>query len=142
MAASPDPDENGGLSGALADVSDRTTKIVQEEIELAKAEISAKIGNLARAAAIAGVAGIFVVVGLLFLLDTLAWGIWDAIGNGQNIWVGFLITSGILFLLAGLAGVLIWRLVKKGTPPVPQMAIDEAKLVRETLKTPAPEKTP
>ena len=139
---SPDPtQQNGGLGGALADVSERTTKIVQEEIELAKAEISGKIANLARAAAVAGVAGIFIVVGLLFLLDTVAWGMWQVVGGGNKVWLGFLITSGLLFLLAGLSGLLIWRLVKKGSPPVPTMAIDQAKLVRETLTSPTPEKT-
>ena len=134
--------ENGGLGAALADVSERTTAIVREEIELAKAEISDKITKLAMAAAVGAAAGIFIVVGLLFLLDTVAWAFWAGLYHGSNIWAGFLTTAGLLFILAGLGGFLVWRLVKKGTPPVPKMAIDEAKLVRESFKSPTPEPKP
>ena len=39
----------------------------------------------------------------------------------------------ILLLLGALAGVLACRAVRKGSPPVPTMAIDEAKKIRETV---------
>jgi hypothetical protein len=58
------------------------------------------------------------------------------------VWVGYLLTAGIFFILAVLGGLIVWRLVKKGTPPVPKMAIDEAKLVRESFKAPTPERGP
>jgi hypothetical protein len=140
-ATSPPPQSENGLGSALADVSERTTLIVREEIELAKAEISDKIGKLAKAAAGGAFAGVFVVTGLLFALHSLAWGLTELLTNNKHPWVGFAITAGAFFLIAALIGLLAWRWVKKGTPPTPQMAIDEAKLVRETLRSPAPEKT-
>ena len=39
-----------------------------------------------------------------------------------------------LFVLAGLLGLLALRAIKKGTPPVPEQAIREAKLTTEALK--------
>ena len=46
--------------------------------------------------------------------------------------------AGALFLFGGLAGFLAARFLKKGTPPTPQMAIEEGKLIKETLTAPHP----
>lgn len=127
------PDEQSQLAAAVQEVSNRATLIVREEIELAKAEVSAKVAKLARAAAVGAAAGIFVVVGLLFLLHAAAWGFWSGIYQGSAEWLGYLTVAVILFLLAGLGGFLAFRWVKKGTPPTPVMAIDEAKRVKETV---------
>jgi hypothetical protein len=137
----PSDSANGGLGSALADVSERTTLIIREEIELAKAELGDKMGKLAKAAAGGAFAGIFVVTGLLFGLHAAAWGITKAINNQRAVWLGYLITAGAFFIIAGFIVLLVIRWVRKGTPPTPKMAIDEAKLVRETLTSPQPEKT-
>jgi hypothetical protein len=42
-----------------------------------------------------------------------------------------------LFLLAGLLGMLALGRIKKGTPPVPEQAIREAKLTQIALKSDA-----
>jgi hypothetical protein len=42
-----------------------------------------------------------------------------------------------LFLLAGLLGMLALGRIKKGTPPVPEQAIREAKLTQTALKSDA-----
>jgi hypothetical protein len=139
--ASRPPESANGFGAALADVSDRTTLIIREEIELAKAELSDKMGKLAKAAAGGAFAGIFVVTGLLFGLHSAAWGIAKALNNQNAVWVGYLITAGAFFIVAAFITLFVIRWVKKGTPPTPKMAIDEAKLVRETLTSPEPEKT-
>ena len=36
-------------------------------------------------------------------------------------------------MLGALAGIVAYRAVRKGTPPAPTMAIDEAKKIRETV---------
>jgi hypothetical protein len=41
--------------------------------------------------------------------------------------------AGVLFLLAGLSAFLAIRWFKGGAPPTPEMAIDEAQRIRETL---------
>jgi hypothetical protein len=82
------------------------------------------------------VAGIFAVAGLIYLLHSLAWLIWELIG-GDNVWIGYLIVAGALFILGALAGFLAARFVKKGTPPKPEMAMEEARLIQETVKSEA-----
>ena len=53
----------------------------------------------------------------------------------------FYVVAGILFILGALAGFLASRAFKKGTPPMPAMAIDEAKRIRETVRSEHPETT-
>ena len=45
--------------------------------------------------------------------------------------------AGILFLLAALAGWIAAKAMKAGSPPAPQMAIEEAKLIKETISDPS-----
>ena len=60
-----------------------------------------------------------------------------AIGAAAGVFAIF----GLLFLLGALAGFLAARAFKRGTPPTPEMAIDEAKRIRETVQSPHPEHT-
>jgi predicted phage tail protein len=125
-------DDQTTIAQAITEVSERASLLVREEIELAKAEVTAKLAKLVRGAVVGIVAGLFVVVGLLFLLQSGAWGAYLIFG-GTAYWAGFLIVAGALFLLGALAGMLAYRAVRRGTPPVPVMAIDEAKKIRETV---------
>ena len=72
--------------------------------------------------------------GVVFLLNTIAWALDDVLIGSGGIWIGFAIVTGVLLALALLAGVFAWRKLRVG-PPKPQMAIDEAKKIRETVAT-------
>ena len=50
-------------------------------------------------------------------------------------WLALLIVTVFLLLVAGLLGLLAMRSVRRGTPPVPQQAIREAKLTTEAIKS-------
>jgi len=130
-----------GFAQAVTDVTERVSVIVREEIELAKAEVMEKVTKLAKGVAVGAAAGVFGLVGLLYLLNTFAWFLTKVLNNYRAIWVGFAITALILFGLAAGAGYLAWRWIRGGSNPAPTMAIDEAKLVRETLKSSNPERT-
>jgi uncharacterized membrane protein YqjE len=120
------------LAETVTQVSERVSLLVREEIELAKAEMAAKVRKLAIGAVVGVVAGVFVLTGLFFLLNSAAWGAYLIFG-GTAYWAGFLIVAGLLFILGALAGGLAYRAMRKGTPPAPTMAIDEAKKIRETV---------
>lgn len=122
------------LAQSVQEISERVTLLVHEEIELAKAEVSGKVTKLLRGIVIGLAAGIFVVVGLLFALHGMAWLAWYAlpVGNNSFYW-GFFFVAGLLFLLGGIAGYLAAKFFKDSTPPVPEMAIDEAGKIRRTL---------
>lgn len=130
----PEDHTNGGLAGAVSEISETASALIREEIELAKAEISEKVAKLIRGAVVGIAAGVFVVIGLLFLLHAAAWGLYSAFFS--DVYLGYLVVAGILFLLAALAGFLAVKAVKAGSPPAPKMAIEEAKLIKETLSSP------
>jgi len=120
------------LGEIVADVSEKASLLVREEIELAKAEVATKAKKLAGGAAVGAAAGVFLVFALVMLLHTIAWLLVDAFD--MEIWAGFAMVTLLLVLLAVLAGVIAARLVSRGAPPTPDMAIEQAKLTRETLE--------
>src|SRR5919198_1996378 len=130
--------DTSDLGQAIQDVTERASLLVREEIELAKTEVMEKVTKLIKGAVVAIVAGIFAVFGLIYLLHALAWLLWDLLGNTHNFWLGFLIVAGGLFLLGGLAGFIALRLVKRAAPPTPHMAIEEGKLIKETVTSAHP----
>ncbi len=125
-------DRQPTLAEAVTQVSERASLLVREEIELAKAEINARLTKLIKGAVVGIVAGVFLITGLFFLLNSAAWGAYLFIG-GNDYWAGFLIVAVVLFVLGVLAGLIAARAMRRGAPPTPAMAIDEAKKIRETV---------
>jgi hypothetical protein len=133
------PEEPSELGKAVQEVSDKLRLLVSEEIALAKAEMSEKMRRLMAGAVVGIAAGIFIVAGLIYFLHAIAWLLYRIISDdGRSVWIGYIIVAGALFLLAALAGFLAARFFKRGTPPKPAMALEEAQLIRETLKAPHP----
>jgi uncharacterized membrane protein YqjE len=134
VAATEDHNSAKAIADAVNEISERASLLVREEIELAKAEVSQKISRLVKAAAVGGAAAVFAIFGVVQLFHGLSWLAWWALpfGDTQYFW-GFFVVAAILFVLGGLAGLFAAKLFKKGSPPVPQMAIDEAKRTREEL---------
>jgi uncharacterized membrane protein YqjE len=127
------------LGQAIQQVSERASLLVREEIELAKAEMTEKVTKLVKGAVVGIVAGIFAVAALVYLLHSLAWGIWALLSDDANyVWVGYLIVAGLLLVLGGIGAFLALRFVKGGSPPTPVMAIEEAQLIKETIQSSRP----
>jgi len=119
------------IAAAVTEISERASLLVREEIELAKAEVTEKVTKLVKGSVVGLAAGIFALFGLVLLLHGLAWLVYSLLFD--DVFWGFLVVSGVLFLLAGIAGFLAARWIKSGAPPTPVMAIDEAQRIRATL---------
>jgi len=128
VAADGRPDN---IVTAIGEVADRTTVIVREEIELAKAEVREKFSKLGRGAGVGVAAGIFLSLAGIFFLHMLAWGFY--VWLDVDVWVGYAIVVVILLVLGIVAGFLAYRWLKGGTPPKPEMAIEEAQRVKATV---------
>jgi uncharacterized membrane protein YqjE len=124
------------IAAAISEVSDRATLLVREEIELAKAEVTEKAAKLVKGAVVGVAAGIFFVLALVFALVGCAWLLYFylPVNEFAYFW-GFFAMAVILLLLGALAGLLAAKAVKKGSPPVPEMAIDEAKKIKQTVSS-------
>jgi uncharacterized membrane protein YqjE len=136
QAPSDHADQAQNIAGTLAEVTERASVLVREEIELAKAEMSEKVAKLLRGVVVAAAAGIFVVMSLIFALIGLAWLVYWLLPVGvfSYFW-GFFIVALFLLLLGALAGVLAARAVRASSPPTPKLAIEEARKIRETVTT-------
>lgn len=140
-AGQPTAQKVGGANGpqniatAVTDVSERVVLLVREEVELAKAEVAEKVSTLAKGAVVAVAAGIFFVTALFFVLIGCAWLLYYylPIGSEFTYYIGFFAMAVILVVLGAIAGLVAAKVVKKSAPPVPTMAIEEARLIRETM---------
>src|SRR5689334_157813 len=131
--APPPPPEERSLADLVVDVSEHASTLVREEIELAKAEVSAKVSKMAKGSVVGIAAGTFAFLALILVLHGIAWLLGEEVFDG-NIWAGYFVTAGIFLLIAALAGFIAYRAVKAGSPPVPEQAIEEAKLTKEMLE--------
>jgi uncharacterized membrane protein YqjE len=131
---SPRPDAEKGLGEIVAEVSEKASLLVRQEIELAKAEVSQKFTSLARGAAMGAAAGVFLIFGVTMLFHFLSWFLNDLFDWSNLVWPGYGIVTLALFILGGLAASLAARMFKKGAPPTPDMAIEEAKRTRAELE--------
>ena len=126
-----DGHQTRGLGTAVKEVAERASAIVRLELELAALELKRKIVALGLGIAFAVGAVIFLVFMLAFAFATVA----AALATAMSTWLALLVTTGILLVLAAVLGVLALSKIRKGTPPVPEQAIREAKLTTEALKS-------
>lgn len=121
------------LGDIVSDVSEKATLLVQEEIELAKAEVTEKVSSLGKGAAIAGAAAVFLIFAITMFFHGLAW-LLDDLFDWNSIWPGFMIVFLLLTLLAIISALVARRLFQLGAPPTPDLAIEEAKRTRAELE--------
>jgi len=134
-----DPPHN--IATAITEVSERATLLIREEIELAKAEVAEKTTKLIKGAVVGAAAGVFLVMALIFALVGCAWLLYYYLpGHQFTYFWGFFAMAVILVLLGAIAGLIAARAVKRGAPPVPNMAIEEARKIREAVSA-GPEAT-
>ena len=129
----PPQEADKSLGEIVSEVSEKASLLVREEIELAKAEVKEKVTKLTKGAVVGIVAGVVLVFALLVFLHALAWFFVDLF-NFESIWPGFLLVFVLLVVVAAIAGWLAARWLKGGSPPTPDLAIEEAKRTREDLE--------
>ena len=129
------PGGNGAdktLGEIVTEVSEKASLLVREEIELAKSEVTAEGQDAGAGAGVGIAAGVFLVFAVVMMLNTFAWLINDALDTSV-VWPGFAIVTAILIVLGAIAGLLAKKWLGTG-PPTPDLAIEEAKITRETLE--------
>jgi uncharacterized membrane protein YqjE len=130
----PPPQDERSVSELVFDVAEKSSSLVREEIELAKTEISEKAGKLLRGSVVGVAAGVFAFLALILVMEGIAWLLAEEVFDG-NAWPGFFVEAALFLLIAALAGFVAYRAVQAGAPPVPEQAIEEAKLTKATLQS-------
>ena len=127
------PDDDRSVGELVLDVSERVSILIREEIELAKTEVSEKVAKVLRGSAVGIAAGVFALMGLAMLMHAIAWLLNDLFFEG-DVWAGFAIEALFWFIVAAGAGIFAYRSVQAGAPPVPEMAIEEGRRIKQTLE--------
>ena len=127
------PPDNRSVADLVFDVSQGTSSLIREEFELAKAEVTEKVGKLLRGSVVGVAAGAFAFLALILVMEGIAWLLNEEVFDGKT-WPGFFIEAAVFLLVAALAGFIAYRSVRAGAPPVPEQAIEEAKLTKEMLQ--------
>jgi hypothetical protein len=126
----PETEQQQGVGKATKSVAEHASALVRLELELAALELKRKATSLA--------VGIGLVLGaVLFLLYALGFGLAAAatgIATAVPMWGALLIVTGTLFVFTLVLAAVGIAALKRGTPPVPEQAIREAKLTTEALK--------
>ena len=118
------------FGGAAKVVADKARSIVQLELALAAAELKKKLRALGVGIALLAGAALLGILAVIFGLATAA----AALATVFSTWLALLIVTGGLLVGVAVLAVVGIRLVSKGTPPVPEQAIAEAKLTTEALR--------
>ncbi len=123
--------DSQGVGSAVKEVAERASAIVRLELELAAMELKRKVVALGLGIGFAIAGGIFLFFTFGFAFAAVA----AALATAMSTWLALLVTTGILFALAALLGILGLAKIRKGTPPIPEQAIREARLTTEALKS-------
>lgn len=134
-AMPPEPVDERSLSELVQQLTEQTSELARKEVELAKAEVTAKgkqLGIGAGAFGAAGVVGLYAVgaltATLILLLATFLEG-----------WIAALIVALVYAAIAGALALTGKKKVEEAGPPIPEQAIDSTKQDIEAAKRGAKE---
>ena len=119
-----------GVGAAAQQVAEHARTLVQLEKELAQLELKRKAGELGAGAALGVAAAVTALFAVGFLLATAA----VALNSFLPLWLSLLIVAAALLLAVVFLGAAARDKLRSGSPPVPELAVAEAKLTAEMLR--------
>jgi hypothetical protein len=122
--------DHPGVGTAAKQVAEHAATLARLELELAGLELKRKAGALGAGAGIGVGAAVLALFALGFLFATIA----AALAIVLDTWLALLLVTLGLLVIAVVLGLVARGLFKRGTPPLPERAIREAKLTTEALK--------
>jgi hypothetical protein len=128
----PTPEtERRGVGPAAKEVAEHASTLARLELELAALEIKQKVAALGIGIGLVVGAGVFLFYGVGFGLAAGAAGLATVVST----WLALLIVFGALLLLGVALALVGMSLIKRGTPPLPEQAVAEARLTTEALRS-------
>jgi MFS family permease len=135
--APPDPtnghgsDPNDASTGELVKLlSTQLSELVRGELELARAEMTAKGKRAGAGAGLAGAGGVVALFGVGALVAAAIAGLATVV----PVWLSAIIVGVVLLLVAGLLAIVGRNQLKRAAPPVPERAVQGVQRDVETVK--------
>jgi hypothetical protein len=127
MSATPPQTHDAARDASTAELlkalAEQTSRLVSQELELAKAEVTAKGRQAGIGAGLFGGAGIFG----LYALGALIVAVIAALSLAMATWLAALIVAVILGAIAGAAALIGKSRIQQALPPVPEDSVDSVK---------------
>jgi uncharacterized membrane protein YqjE len=124
-------DDAPGVGVAVKQVTEHAKTLVGLEVELAKLELKGKVASLGTGLGLLVAAAVFGFFAVGFVFATVA----AALSTFLPAWLAILLVTVVLIALAGVLGLVGVGRLRRGTPPIPEQAIREAKLTTAALKS-------
>ena len=124
------PSRKRSVFALIGDIPTLVSDLVQREIELVKTELIAKFKALGVGAGLIAVA-LVVLLGMLGVLLTAAILALSLVMPG---WLAALLVAGVLLLIAVVLGLVGYRVLMRGVPPVPTEALDSIRRDLSAIK--------
>jgi len=128
MSTPTNQNTDASTADLLRQLSETTSRLVRQEIELAKAEVSEKGKKVGIGAGMFGGAGLFGLYALGALIATAI----AALSLAMDTWLGALIVTVVLGAIAGILALQGRNKVQQAMPPAPEATIET---VREDVET-------
>ena len=93
------PQDNRSLGNLISELAQDTTTLVQQEVALAKAEMSEKASQVGRGISTLAIGGVILLAGLLALIDFAIYGLAELLPPDLSPWLGALIVGAILSVI-------------------------------------------
>ena len=118
------------VSELIQQLSQQTSTLVRQELQLAQAEMTEKGKRAGIGAGLFGGAGLVAAYAVGALIATIIL----ALATFLDAWLAALIVTIVLFAVAGILGLTGKKQVEQATPPAPEQAIASTKQDVDELK--------
>lgn len=123
-------DEHHSVGELVGQASEQLSRLVRQEVALAKEELAEKGRRAGRGGGLLGAAGAVGYAGLLALAATAA----AALSLVLPVWAAALIVTAVLFALAGLLAATGRAQLRRAAPPTPEEALGSVRADVEEIK--------
>ena len=122
--------EHHSVGELVGQATEQLSRLVRQEVALAKEELAAKGRRAGRGGGMLGAAGAFAYAGLLALAGTGA----AALSLALPVWASALIVTAVLFVIAGILAVTGRAQLRRATPPTPEEALGSVRADVQEIK--------
>ncbi|MBY8342331.1 phage holin family protein [Streptomyces spinosirectus] len=130
MHPGPVHDEHHSVGELVGQAAEQLSRLVRQEVALAKEEMAAKGRRAGRGGGLLGAAGAFAYAGLLAAAGTAV----AALSPALSVWAAALIVTAVLFVIAVVLAMTGRAQLRRATPPTPEEALGSVKADVEEIK--------
>ncbi|MFE7169544.1 phage holin family protein [Streptomyces sp. NPDC057616] len=130
MHPGPVRDEHRSVGELVGQATEQLSRLVRQEVALAKEELTAKGRRAGRGGGLLGAAGAFAYAGLLASAGTAV----AALSLVLSVWAAALIVTGVLFVIAGVLAAMGRAQLRQAVPPTPEEALGSVRADVEEIR--------